>query len=197
MSEELRARLCEKGDLDDIMALQDAVFCSIGENANILRRNTEETFLRCMSAGNITIGVFDGGILAGVAIMEDARGRDDDLGIRLKTPVPEEYADMKLVMLRREYYGRGLQRKLMTILEKLAYMSGYRVFCTSVAPDNSYSRDNMIRLGYEYDSSMALYGGLARDIFVKRLTMTEDEAEMLRDAASTEEALQILWDLYR
>ena len=178
MKEEgLHIRFCKEEDLERILALQEEVFADLEDRASLLRRNTRETFQRCLQEPNFTLGVFDGGELIAVSIMEDARGREDDLGIRLQTHKIHDYADFKLVMVRRGYYGRGLQKTLMRITENMAYKRGYRWFCTSVSPDNVYSRENIRAMGYELDSRMELYGGLEREIYVKELIPEKAAAE--------------------
>ena len=162
-------RLCSTEDIHVILELQESVFADLGDQSDLLRRNTEETFERCMKEPNFTIGVFDGEDLAALCIMEDARGRADDLGISIKNEQAKQskYADFKLVMVKKEYRGQGLQKALMGILEKNARKRGYQYLLTSVSPYNQYSRENIRSMGYTYDTSKTLYGGLEREIYVK------------------------------
>lgn len=163
-------RFCQESHIPAILELQEHIFDVLGDDANLLRRNTRETFERCLRVPNFTLGVFDGDCLVALAIMEDARGREDDLGAQIRQHTLGRYADSKLFVVRKEYRGHGLQRKLEDLLEQIAYSRGYRWLCSSVSPDNTYSRRNIIASGYEWDSTMELYGGLQRDIFVKKLS---------------------------
>lgn len=167
----LEIRFCGEGDVPAILRLQECVFRDLGEKSDFLRRNTEETFLRCVRPPNFTLGAFDAGDLVALTIMEDARGRDDDLGVRLETHdlARETYADYKLAMVRSDHRGRGLQRRLLRLAEEIAHQKGYRWFCTSVAPGNEHSRVNIRAAGFALDSEKELYGGLRREIYVKRL----------------------------
>lgn len=185
-------RFCDEEQIPAILELQDDIFEVLGDDADLLRRNTEETFRRCLRLPNFTLGVFDGNRLAALAIMEDARGRDDDLGIKVRQHTLGTYADSKLFMVRREYRGHGLQRTLERILEDIAYARGYRWLCTSVSPDNLYSRRNIVASGYEWDSTMELYGGLRRDIFVKELDVPNASSSWAHTLGATrvDEALR-------
>lgn len=165
-------RFCTEGDLPAILSLQEVVFDALGDQRDLLRRNTPETFVRCLHAPNFTLGVFDGGELIALSIMEDARGRDDDLGTRLKRHKLSDYADYKLAFVHPAYRGHGLQRSLMALIEDIAFKRGYRWLCASVSPDNEFSRRNIEAQGFELDSRAELYGGLEREIFVKRISAT-------------------------
>lgn len=184
----LNIRQCKIGDIEEILELQDKVFLDLAENADLLRKNTRETFERCMKEPNFFVGLYDDAEMVGLGIMEDARGRDDDLGVVIcrHSLSKGAYADCKLVMIRKPYYGRGLQRALMWIIEKNAYKRGYRYLITSVSPDNPYSRNNIIAMGYKYDTNKNMYGTLNRDVFIKELKIADYNQSIADFAESLE-----------
>ena len=188
-------RFCSTDDVQAILALQESVFEDLGDKSDLLRRNTAETFERCTKEPNFTIGVYDKEELIAVCIMEDARGREDDLGISIKNEQVKQskYADSKLVMVKKKYRGQGLQRALMCMLEENARKRGYQYLLTSVSPDNSFSHLNIIGMGYVYDTDKTLYGGLKREIYVKLVeanTDSRDSGFFRRDGICIDAALQ-------
>ncbi|MDO5107947.1 MAG: Mur ligase family protein, partial [Coriobacteriaceae bacterium] len=166
-------RFCDVTNIPAILELQEVVFEALGDDADLLRRNTRETFIRCLDAPNFTLGVFDGDTLIALSIMEDARGRDDDLGIQIKNHTLEDYADYKLTLVHPAYRGHGLQRTLVAMIEEIAFWRGYRWLCVSVSPENVHSRNNIIASGFTLDCTAELYGGLKREIYVKELSAAD------------------------
>lgn len=164
----IQIRKCIPTDLSTILNLQETIFQGL-DNPSILRRNTKEIFAQCLEESNCTIGVYDGEKMAGVIILVEPSGGETDLRKNLKCHTVENAADFKLVMIRKEYRGLGLQHSLMWVLEKIAYQKGYKYLCVSVSPDNPYSRRNIINSGYEFDHQEVLYGGLEREVYVKKL----------------------------
>lgn len=179
-------KVCNENNIDEICLLQEGVFEDLNENLSILRKNTKETFLRCMKTPNMIIGLFDGSKLIGLSILEDARGREDDLGNKLCKHDISSYTDLKLIMIRKKYYGNGFQRALMWLIEKKAYQKGYHYLCTSVSPNNQYSKNNILKAGYTFDSITSLYGGLEREIYVKELSIKNFNRTILQVAGKLE-----------
>ncbi|HUM84384.1 MAG TPA: GNAT family N-acetyltransferase [Lachnospiraceae bacterium] len=164
----LNVRQCREADLDSILELQDAVFKFL-ENQDVLRRNTPQILRQCLQEPNFTVGVYDRERLVGLAVLVEPSGGETDLRKNLKCHTVEKAADFKLVMVRKEYRGLGLQHFLMQLLEEKAAAKGYKYLCVSVSPDNIYSRRNIIGAGYEFDHREKLYGGLDREVYVKNL----------------------------
>lgn len=63
----------------------------------------------------------------------------------------------------------ALQGILMRRLEQLAVERGYTDLCASISPQNSFSLNNALMLGYKVDHLAIKYGGLERAIVVKKL----------------------------
>ena len=177
-------RLCTPKDIDRIMELQKDIFAGLNDR-EILRENSREMLLSCLEAPHFTIGIFDREqVLAALAVLYDGRGSEEDLSLGLvnhKVSVP---ANFKLVLVRKEYRGRGYQRLLMGMLEKYAVSRGFTHLCATVSPKNLHSKANMQAMGYEYDHTQEKYGGVVRDVFVKNIA--EETAEYNRDAMLNE-----------
>lgn len=181
----LSLRKCNSEDLKSILQLQNYVFEKL-ENPSVLRRNTEHIFSQCLVEPSISIGVYNKNELIGLIIMVVPSGDETDLRANLKLHTVQCAADFKLVMIKEEYRGHGLQYALMWVIEKLAFIRGYKYLCVSVSPKNMYSKRNIIRSGYEFDHSEILYGGLEREVYVKKLNVDKYNLEVIKTASDFE-----------
>ena len=77
-------------------------------------------------------------------------------------------AHMDSVAVLPGYRGHRLQRRLMEAAEKDLTESGFKFLMCTVHPDNRYSRNNVISRGYEPVMVKEKYGGIVREIFLKR-----------------------------
>ncbi len=57
-----------------------------------------------------------------------------------------------------DYRGRGLQRRLMAEAEAYARTLGNRILLTTVHPENRYSLENILSLGYVLEKELPMYG---------------------------------------
>ncbi len=167
----LEFRQLNKDDIDLVMELQDKIIAGLTD-PEILRRNDRELMLQSISDNNTAIGVFDpakSGHLVAIAIMVDAKGTPEDLSIGLEKHTVSSSINMKSVMVLPDYRGNGLQKYLTKQLEERAKAAGYTHVCLSIYPNNKYSMNNALAMGYEYDHTATKYGGMVRDILVKTL----------------------------
>lgn len=179
--QQLSIKKCNINDLDSILILQDIIFQGL-DNPSILRRNTEAILAQCLEDPNFTIGVYDKNNLIGLIILVEPTGEETDLRKNLKCHTIDNAADFKLIMVKKEYRGYGLQRSLMWLLEKIAYIKCYNFLCVSVSPDNHYSKQNIINSGYQYDHQEYLYDGLYREVYVKELSVKKFNTDVIRFA---------------
>ena len=158
---------CTADNIDEILTLQEEVIASLDDPA-ILRRNTKQMFCDCVTAPNFTVGVRYGGKLVGLGILYYPVSAEEDLSHLLNGVNIEgkKSANYKLCMVEKDYRGNGLQVKLGQILSEQAKKSGVELLCATVSPDNEYSRNNMLKLGFEINNRVAKYGGI-RDLFFK------------------------------
>ena len=160
----------EAEDLPALLTLQEQVFEKL-ENPDLLRRNSPERLTWCLEAPNIALGFFDeGGLAAAGILVEPAEGETDLRKGLVRHQRADRAADLKLILVRPDRRGEGLQMQLMGELETRALAAGYGQLCVSVAPDNLYSRRNILAAGYTPDHTECLYGGLLREVLVKDLS---------------------------
>lgn len=161
-------RKCGPEDVDAILLLQDCIFEEMEGDRSILRKNDRDMFEACVRPPHLSMGLFDGAELVGICILYDGQGTADDLAADLETVRVERAMNAKLVMIRKRYRGRRFQQSMLWIGEKLAGVRGFDYLCATVSPDNRYSSDNCLQSGYVLDHRAVKYGGLIRDVYVKR-----------------------------
>ena len=166
--EKFHIRSLKEDDLNEVLKLQEETLLGL-QDPSILRKNTPEILLQSLEDKNIALGVLCEEELIAIGIAVDPVPPETDLRANLKTHTIGKAMDLKLIIVKEGYRGNGLQRELIRILEKNAYTRGFTHFCTSVSPNNPYSINNMLAMGYEFDHSEDLYGGLLRNIYVKEL----------------------------
>ena len=66
--------------------------------------------------------------------------------------------NMDTIAVHPEYRGKGLQQKLMTEAENWAFDNGYSILLCTAHPENRYSLQNMLRLGYTVQKELPKYG---------------------------------------
>lgn len=81
----------------------------------------------------------------------------------------EKTAVMDITMVNPEYRGRGLQRQTVDYCEKLLKDGGYVNILATVHPENRFSLNNALKLGYEIKARKTLYYGLNRYVMVKKI----------------------------
>lgn len=114
----------------------------------------------------------DTGIIAGVFLVafpgkgEENLGRD--IGISEKELVLVAHMDSIAVLP--EFRGKKLQYQLMQTAEKELKIRGFRYLMCTVHPENHYSKNNILKRGYEVVMTKEKYGGYIRDIYLKKLS---------------------------
>ena len=155
-------------DLDAVLELQEITLLGL-KDKNVLRRNSPEILKQALSENNIALGVFAENGLIAIGIAVDPVPPETDLRAGLRKFSVDKAMDLKLIIVKEEYRGNGLQRELIRLLEEQAVKRGITHFCTSVSPDNPFSFNNLLAMGYELDHQEDLYGGLLRNVYVKEL----------------------------
>lgn len=109
------------------------------------------------------------GEIAGFLVVRCPADAKDNLGKYLKLSEEEKtlVAHMESAAVKDVYRGRGIQNKLMAEGERLLWEKGYRYLMGTAHPDNKYSVNNFLKLGYEIAAKDLKYGGLPRYVFCK------------------------------
>lgn len=78
-------------------------------------------------------------------------------------------AHMESVVVKSDYRGHHLQKRLMETAEADLKKEGYRYLCCTIHPDNKYSMNNALSLGYRAMTICPKYGGYLRAVMMKEI----------------------------
>ncbi len=164
---DLTVKVLSMDDIQDILDIQEEAFCAMQDSAN-LRRNTPETFGVCFEEPSVALGVYHEEKMIAFGMLYCAGEDEENLGRSLDTPIDlMSVANVKVIIVRPAYRGNGLQRYLISLLESHAVKNGYKVLMATVSPDNEYSMNNFLALGYKCVKVLKKYGGLQRALLYK------------------------------
>lgn len=123
---------------------------------------TEGLAVVACNRSNEIIGSF---VLRYPRVSEDNLGRD----ISLAEDELDNVVHMETAVVAPEYRGRGIQRLMLEYAESLIDIHQYRIFLSTVSPDNPASYKTFERAGYQLILTKEKYGGLKRRIYMKRV----------------------------
>ena len=126
-------------------------------------------FELCVNDPNVSLGVYDNDNLIAIGILyliDD----EENLMHNIKEYKNEKSGNFKLAMVNPLYRGHGLMFILMNKLESVARKKGFTYLCTTVHPDNFYSKRNILKSGYKLYSIQEKYGGLKRELYIKKIS---------------------------
>ena len=111
--------------------------------------------------------------LAAVFMVTYPGHSDENLGldIGLSSEALPFVAHMDSAAVLPAYRGHHLQRRLMAHAEAYLRANGYRYLCCTIHPDNKYSLNSALSLGYEIKTTREKYGGYLRAVLMKELTL--------------------------
>lgn len=133
--------------------------------------DTDDEVTSYMTIGGFALKAMCDGRLAGVFIARTKYLGDENLGYDLKFDEDQrkQSAHMEIAMVRKEYRGQGLQRKMMEASERILKEQGYHYLLGTAHPDNVASVSSFLRLNYEQVMTKEKYNGMKRSIFCKKL----------------------------
>jgi ribosomal protein S18 acetylase RimI-like enzyme len=155
--------------LSDLLSLQENAFLNIETN-DLLRRNSKEVLLDCL-INHYTLGVSYLNQIIAFGILYFGKLTKENIGYDLDLKEEEviNVANIKLIIVNSDYYGNGLQKKLILNLEKEAKRSGYTKLACTISPKNIYSLKNFLDCGYSFKKQKIKYDGIVRNIYYKNI----------------------------
>ena len=162
----MELRRCQPNDLQAIIDLNETVYAALPDKS-VLRHNSPEMIASCLEEPNVTLGIWDGNLLAVIGMLYVPQCLEEDHAHDLDLVGEYKSANQKLFLVREGYRGQGLQRLLIREVEKIAVARGYNLLCTTVAPNNNFSINNFVKEGYIYAKTETKYGGLVRNLYYK------------------------------
>lgn len=111
--------------------------------------------------------------LAAVFMVTYPGHSDENLGldIGLSADSLSLVAHMDSAAVLPAYRGHHLQRRLMEHAENYLCSKGYRYLCCTIHPENKYSLNSALSLGYEVKTTCEKYGGYLRAVLMKELSL--------------------------
>lgn len=111
--------------------------------------------------------------LAGVFLTVFPGNTSENLGhdIGLCSDALPLVAHMDSAVTAPAFRGHHLQARLMQLAEKDIQAAGFRYLCCTVHPDNHYSMNSVLSLGYKKATICEKYGGHLRAILVKEICL--------------------------
>lgn len=153
-----------------LLELQDDAFAHATGSSDFLRRNTEETLSVCFGGDSLVLGVYHGELLVAFGILYCAGETKENLALDLdEVEDINENANVKLVIVRYEYRGNGLQKEIIRRLCEHAKECGYKWLSSTVSPTNPWSMNNLLANGFYEAKVLVKYGGLKRILFAKKI----------------------------
>jgi GNAT superfamily N-acetyltransferase len=161
--------LCGPDCLEEILDIQEETLALL-PNPELLRRNTKEMLAECLQQPNKTLGARYKGQLVAFAVLYYPVVEEESLAVYLDdTDVSTlRCANLKLIIVRPDFRGNGLQYKLCSRLEEFAREDGVNVLCSTVSPLNRHSMANMLKQGFQYAKTIHKYG-FDRNLYYKTL----------------------------
>lgn len=164
----MELRRCTPADLDAVVELNETIYAALPDKS-VLRHNSVEMMASCLVEPNLTLGFWDGDLLVAIGVLYVPQCLKEDHFHDLDLSGDYRSANQKLFLVREGYRGRGLQRKLIREIEKIAIARGFNLLCTTCAPNNEFSINNFLKEGYVYAKTEEKYGGLVRNLYYKVL----------------------------
>lgn len=156
--------------IPEMLAIQEETFAAAVGSTDFLRRNTTETFSVCFPEPSLVLGAYYEGEMIAFGILHAAGTTAENLAKDLEEVEDiTENANIKLTIVRPNYRGNGLQRELISRLEKHAKECGFRWLSSTVSPENPWSSNNLAACGFTVAKVLKKYGGLERYLFVKKI----------------------------
>lgn len=159
---------CGPDQLGALLDIQEEAFAAL-EDASLLRRNTPEMLESCLLPPHAALGAWHGDTLAAFSILYFPEEQEDlSLSLTGVDRAGLRAANYKLCIVRPAFRGNGLQYRLGLALERYAKEAGVWLLCATVSPHNSRSMENIRKMGYTYNRTLAKYG-LERALYYKFL----------------------------
>lgn len=164
-------RICDSNDVKDIYNIQELVIDNFRkEEKGYFLPFKEDSYLRIVNNpkkdGEIYGAFYNNKMIAWIFLSVSTRME------QIKKLVPEvdgKCADIDGVIVLPEYRGNGLQKRLITYLEKRALEKGISNIVAEVTFGNEYSLKNLQDLGYEIKTWYQKDENIKRHILLKKI----------------------------
>ena len=159
----------EYATMDDLSTIMNIMHTALGlvEDKSWYAVDSEEFVGKCIEGQGFTLKAMVDGNVAGFLTVRYPWREEDNLGdyIGLSDDEKMFVAHMESAAVLPEYRGLRIQNKLMAKGFELLKETKYKYVMGTAHPDNSFSVNNFLKLGYEIVADVKKYGGLRRYVF--------------------------------
>lgn len=168
---ELKYLQLDESRIPDLLAFQEDVFNEDEEAKETLRRNTYETLKPCFNKESLVLGVYYQEEMIAFGILYFAGEDHENLAYSLDE-VPgniKEYGNVKLIIVKKNYRGNGIQRLLIEKFVDYARTFNYAGLLSTASPLNIPSCKSLERCNFKLAKVVKKYGGLTRNLYFLKL----------------------------
>lgn len=166
-----KLKVLDSSYIDKVMKFQDDIVEGL-EDKQLYAPSEKEEFLDCIRNNGKVLGIIseEEEIIA-IGVYTKKGYNKGNYGYDLEINGEEllKVAQIESTLVRNDFRGNGLQRKLCEELEVLAKDENIKLLTSTASPYNKYSVNNFIDLGYEIKRDKLKYGGLRRYVLAKQL----------------------------
>lgn len=157
-------------DIPELMSMIHEIYDAIPIKEWFCLDN-DEAVTGYMTTGGFALKAMCDGKLAGVFIVRTKELGEENIGYDLKFDEEQrkQAAHMEIAMVRKEYRGQGLQRRMMEKAEEILKQQGFHYLLGTAHPDNTASVNSFLKLSYEQVMTKEKYDGMRRSIFCKEI----------------------------
>ena len=157
--------------IDKIMELQDIIIEDL-EDKQLYAPTDREEFIDCIVSKGKILGYLDENddlIAMGVYVKKGYSEGNYGYDLGLKGEDLLNVAQVESTVVRSDYRGNGLQKKLCEKIEEIARKENVKLLASTASPYNKYSVNTFEKLGYKVKKDKLKYGGLRRYVLAKEL----------------------------
>ena len=158
-------------DIPDIVRLMEDASRSLENTGWFVADDESYIAGHIAEKGFIITAKTERGEMSGFFIIDMPGAADKNLGHFLNLSEKELMlvAHMDSVVVSYAFRGHKLQRRMLEAAEKELSDTSYTYLLATVHPDNRYSLNSMLSLGYQIIGTYPCYGGLTRHVLLKRI----------------------------
>lgn len=160
-----------QADYNDVLEISEIInkIIKLMPDASWFCPDDVEFIKRHIAEEGIVVKAESDGKIAGYLIVRFPKESKDNLGNYLELSQSQlmEVAHMESIAVLPEFQGMHIQRSLIEWVE-LYLHNNYAYYMATVHPDNIYSLNNFLSLGYKIVVTTKKYGGLPRHVLCKK-----------------------------
>jgi ribosomal protein S18 acetylase RimI-like enzyme len=169
---EAEIKILDLNYINEIMELQRNIYDGLENKSFFVCTDKEEFENTIKGKGNIIgcVSLEDNELISiGVYIEYGYDDHNYGYDINIQGEELLKVGQVEATIVSEKYRGNSLQKLMCEILEEMGKTSGKKYICATVAPDNKYSVNTFLKLGYKIMEDKLKYGGLRRYVLMKEL----------------------------